>query len=173
MSKLNPKQKRFVSEYLIDLNATQAAIRARYSVKTANEQGARLLANVSVADAIQEAMAEREKKTKVSAEYVVNKLHEIAEMDILDIMNDDMSFKPVSQWPKVWRQYLSGIDVSEIIAGGEEVTVRILKKLKWPDKIKNLELIGRHLKMFTDKVELSVADNLIEKIIQARNGIEP
>jgi len=155
MTKLNDRQALFVKEYLVDLNATQAAIRAGYSKKTAGQQGERLLKNVEIAKAIQQGMAEREKKVAVDAEYVVNKLHEIAEMDVLDIMNDDMSFKPISQWPKVWRQYLSGIDISELITGvGDEVSLRILKKIKWPDKVKNLELLGRHLGIFNDKLNV-------------------
>lgn len=69
--KLTEKRQRFVDEYLIDLNATQAAIRAGYSVKTANEQGARLLANVSIQEAISKAMAERSKRTGVNQDRVV------------------------------------------------------------------------------------------------------
>jgi len=81
-------------------------------------------------------------------------------MDVLDIMTDDMSIKPVSQWPKVWRQYLSGFDLAEMFEGrgDEREMVGILKKIKWPDKVKNLELIGRHLGMFKDKVEVTGKD---------------
>ena len=79
MTKLTPKQQRFVDEYLVDLNATQAAIRAGYSAKTANEQGNRLLANVSVQKAIQEAMSARSERTKIDQDYVVNNLVEVVE----------------------------------------------------------------------------------------------
>ena len=72
--KLTPKQQRFVEEYQVDLNATQAAKRAGYSVKTANEQGARLLANVSVAGAIQAAQIEVSKRTEVTVDDVVTGL---------------------------------------------------------------------------------------------------
>lgn len=76
---LTPKQEMFCREYLIDLNATQAAIRAGYSEKTANEQGARLLANVSVSQRVSELKAERNFRVEIDAEYVLNqavKLHE-------------------------------------------------------------------------------------------------
>ena len=73
------KQQCFVEEYLIDLNATQVAIRAGYSEKTANEQGSRLLANVSVAAAIEEAMAERSERTKVTQDYVLETIVETVE----------------------------------------------------------------------------------------------
>lgn len=154
---MTPRQQRFVEEYLKDLNGTQAAIRAGYSEKTANEQAARLLAHVSVRAAVDEALEKRKERSGIDADYVLKKLVEIAEMDVLDIMTDDMSLKPVSQWPKVWRQYLSGFDLAEMFEGrgDEREMVGILKKIKWPDKTKNLELLGRHFGMFKDKVEVS------------------
>ncbi len=76
---LTPKQQRFVEEYLCDLNATQAAIRAGYSAKTANEQAARLLANVSVAQAIAERQSERGKRLEITQDYVVANLTEVVE----------------------------------------------------------------------------------------------
>ena len=74
MAKLTPKQQRFVDEYLIDLNATQAAIRAGYSPKTANEQGAQNLAKLSIAEAIKEAQQERQKRTLVTQDDVIRGL---------------------------------------------------------------------------------------------------
>ena len=74
MANLTPKQQRFVEEYLIDLNATQAAIRAGYSERTANEQGSRLLANVSISEAIAEAQEKLSNKAQVTVEMVVQGL---------------------------------------------------------------------------------------------------
>lgn len=154
---MTPKQEAFVREYLIDLNATQAAIRAGYSEATANEQGARLLANVSIAAAIKDALADRATRTQINADYVLNRLVEIDQMDVLDIMDDAMNLKPVHQWPKVWRQYLSGFDVAEMFEGrgDDREMTGILKKIKWPDKVKNLELLGKHVgvQAFKDRVE--------------------
>ena len=76
---LTPKQERFVAEYLIDLNATQAAIRAGYSEKTAYSQGQRLLKNVEVAAAIQKALAERSERTKITQDYVLTSIRETME----------------------------------------------------------------------------------------------
>ena len=75
MTKLTSKQQAFVAEYLIDLNATQSAIRAGYSAKTANEQGARLLANVSVRQAIQNDMDKRAARVGRAAEDVLLVIH--------------------------------------------------------------------------------------------------
>ena len=74
MANLTPKQQRFVEEYLIDLNATQAAIRSGYSERTANEQGSRLLANVSISEAIAEAQEKLSNKAQVTVEMVVQGL---------------------------------------------------------------------------------------------------
>jgi phage terminase small subunit len=156
---LTPKQEAFVREYLIDLNATQAAIRAGYSAKSAEVQGSRLLSNAKVAAAVAAAQKERSEKTGIDAAYVLNRLVEIDQMDVLDILRDDMSLKPVSEWPKVWRRYLSGFDVAEMFEGrGEDrEMVGLLKKIKWPDKVKNLELLGKHVNVqaFKDKIEHS------------------
>jgi phage terminase small subunit len=78
---LNPKQLRFVDEYLIDLNGTQAAIRAGYSAKTANEQGARLLANVSISAIIKARQQERSERTEITQDMVLNRFWKIATAD--------------------------------------------------------------------------------------------
>lgn len=169
---ITPKQQRFVAEYLKDLNGTQAAIRAGYSAKTANEQAARLLANVSVQAAIEKAQTKRTERLQIDADYVLNRLVEIDQMDALDILNDDMSLKAVSQWPKVWRQYLSGFEVAEINEGrgDEREMVGVLKKIKWPDKTKNLELIGKHVNVnaFREQVDVTVNVSLADRMAKAR-----
>ncbi|WP_432416081.1 terminase small subunit [Pseudomonas aeruginosa] len=144
---LTKKQRLFVAEYLIDLNATQAAIRAGYSTRRATEIGYQLLQRPEVAQAIQAAMAERSKRTEVEADYVIRRLREIDEMDVLDIHEDDGSFKPIREWPKVWRQFLSGIEIAELFEGrGDDRRIAgVLRKVKWPDKLRNLELLSRHV----------------------------
>ncbi|WP_025154223.1 terminase small subunit [Morganella morganii] len=144
---LNDKQEMFCREYLVDLNATQAAIRAGYSDKTARSQANRMLTNVDIEKRIQELMSSRSEQLKVDAEYVLRRLVEIDQMDVLDIMTDDMSIRPVSDWPASWRRYLSGFDLADMFEGrGEDrEMVGILKKIKWPDKVKNLELLGKHI----------------------------
>lgn len=154
---LTDKQEMFCREYLIDLNATQAAIRAGYSAKTANEQGAQNLAKLSIQKRISDLKAERNEQIGIDAAYVLRRLVEIDQMDVLDIMTDDMSIKPVSEWPVSWRLYLSGFDLAEMFEGrGEDrEMVGILKKIKWPDKVKNLELLGKHITVqaFKDNVK--------------------
>ena len=160
MRKLSPRQELFVKEYLIDLNATQAAIRAGYSIKTAQEQAYQLLQKPSVQAAIAEAKKDRSAQTQIDANYVLNRLVEIDQMDVLDILTDEGNIKPVRDWPKVWRITLSGMDVNRLssLEGSDGQTYEsIMQKIKWPDKVKNLEMIGKHVTVgaFKEKLELS------------------
>nr|WP_294105658.1 terminase small subunit [Providencia sp.] len=156
---LTDKQEMFCREYLIDLNATQAAIRAGYSDKTANAQSSRLLVNVNIQNRIKELKSNRNERVEINADYVLNRLVEIDQMDVLDIINDDGKLKPISSWPKSWRTTLSGFDISTTIRDYDESTEEtILKKIKWPDKVKNLELLGKHVKVqaFKEQIEAKV-----------------
>ena len=161
MAELNAKQEMFCREYIVDLNATQAAIRAGYSEKTANNQVGRLLVNVGIQARIEELKAARNEDVKIDANYVLKRLVEIDSMDVLDILMPDGSVKAVAEWPKVWRTTLSGIDVMEMQSGD---TAAILKKIKWPDKVKNLELIGKHINVgaFEIKQRISVSEDFDE-----------
>ncbi|XKM12674.1 terminase small subunit [Orbaceae bacterium ac157xtp] len=155
MAKLTDKQELFCREYIIDLNATQAAIRAGYSEKTATEQGARLLTNVKVQNLIQALINDRKTRNKIDADYVLKRLIEIDQMDVVDILNDNGDLLPIKEWPKVWRTTLSGLDIAIIGSGDTEA---IMKKIKWPDKVKNLELLGKHVDVqaFKDKTDLDL-----------------
>ena len=152
MANLTPKQQRFVEEYLIDLNATQAAIRSGYSEKTAKSIGQENLTKPDIQKAIEEAQNKRQEQTQIDAAYVLKRLVEIDQMDVLDIMDDDGNVKPLRDWPKIWRQYISNIETISMDDGDGW-----LKKIKWPDKVKNLELLGKHdsIGAFKDKVEHS------------------
>ena len=156
--KLTAKQEAFCQEYLIDLNATQAAIRAGYSDSTARQIASEMLSKPYISEYISSLKADRMNKTQVDAEYVLKRLIEIDQMDFADILNDDHSFKPINDWPKVWRQYLSGIDLAEMWEGNgdQREVVGMLKKVKWPDKVKNLELLGKHIDVqaFKEKQEV-------------------
>ncbi|WP_458722889.1 terminase small subunit [Pseudomonas brenneri] len=172
MTKLNDRQSRFVIEYLVDLNATQAAIRSGYSKKTAGQIGDENLKKPQIAQAIKEAMDSRNQRVQINADYVLNRLVEIDQLDVLDILRDDMSFKPLSEWPKGWRQYLVGFDIAEMFEGqGEDRSmVGLMKKIKWPDKVKNLELLGKHVNVnaFRDQVAVNVTHTLSERMAKAR-----
>ncbi|AER32578.1 terminase small subunit [Pantoea ananatis] len=107
---LTDKQEMFCREYLIDLNATQAAIRAGFSEKTARASGHENLTKPDVQSRIADLKSQRNEQVNIDAAYVLRRLVEIDEMDVMDILLANGELKPVMDWPKVWRTSLSGID---------------------------------------------------------------
>ncbi|MBV4366277.1 terminase small subunit [Erwinia phyllosphaerae] len=150
---LTDKQEMFCREYLIDLNATQAAIRAGYSEKTANRTASQNMSKPDIRNRIAELKAQRNEQININATYVLRRLVEIDQMDVIDILNNDLSLKPVADWPASWRRYISGFDLAEMFEGhgDEREMVGILKKIKWPDKVRNLELLGKHVTVMAFK----------------------
>lgn len=158
---LTAKQQRFVAEYLIDLNQTQAAIRAGYSEKTAAEQASRLLTNVKVAEAIQAAMKARSERTQIDADWVLKRLARDATADLADLYTEHGTLKPVHEWPIAWRTGLvAGIETVQERDGedaeGKPVYATV-RKVKLLDRTKLVELIGKHVEVgaFKEKVEHS------------------
>ncbi|MCE1010199.1 terminase small subunit [Pseudomonas monteilii] len=126
------KRHRFVAEYLVDLNATQAAIRAGYAKKGAKDQAYQLMQMPEVAEAIKAAMEERNKRLQVDADYVLQRLTEIDQLDLADIFDLDGKLLPIRQWPLIWRQMVKEVDMKT-------------GKVKFHDKLRALELIGKHV----------------------------
>ena len=170
---LTDKQEMFCREYLIDLNATQAAIRAGYSVKTANRTASENLSKPDIQNRIAELKNKRNEDVGINAAYVLQRLVEIDQMDVADILNDDGSLKAVSQWPKCWRITLQGIDISSTIRNFDEETEEtILKKIKWPDKVKNLELLGKHVDVqaFREQVKADYTVGTLSDLMDELSG---
>ncbi|MER2490327.1 terminase small subunit [Catenovulum sediminis] len=187
---LSQKGAAFIEYVLADekLNAHKAALKAGYSESTAKKHAYMWINDDiekcahqyrSIWKAFQEAKAKRIERNKVDADYVLRRLIEVDEMDVLDIMNDDMTLKPLSSWPKCWRTTISGIDVMELNSLSDDNTEALLKKIKWPDKVKNLELLGKHVTVqaFKEQKELSgdLTMNLISELSErnANNQTSP
>lgn len=136
---LTPKQDAFVREYLIDLNATQSAIRAGYSAKTAKEQAARLLSNVNVQGAIQSGVSARAKRTEITADYVLEVIRDTVERCRQAEPVKDKEGKPTGEYK---------FDANAVLKGAE--------------------LLGKHLAMFKDKVELSGEVDFKDVLAQVR-----
>ncbi|EFU1451950.1 terminase small subunit [Salmonella enterica] len=157
-------------------NQTQAAINAGFSPNTAAVKASVMMRDERIQKRIAELMEERNKRLRVSADYVLLRLVEIDQMDVIDILNDDMSIKPVSEWPKVWRQYLTGLELADMFEGrgDEKELVGILKKIKWPDKVKNLELIGKHVDVnaFKERLEVSGTVTIADRMAKARRRVK-
>ena len=152
---LGPKQARFVEEYLKDLNATQAAERAGYSAKTAASQGGRLLHNVEVSKAIEDGCAARAKRTGITADVILGELLRLARVDIREAYDATGHLLPIKQIPEDVARAISGIKVLDEFEGSGDERVKIgeVREVKFHDKTRSLELLGKHLKLFTDKVE--------------------
>lgn len=156
---LNPKQAKFVEEYLKDLNATQAATRAGYSPRSAEVTGCRLLGNAKVAEAVQKAMAARSKRTEITADRVLSELAKIGFADVRRIFTPGGSLlSPVDMDEEIAAavQSVEVVERPKRNADGE-VEIEHVRKVRLNDKLGALTQIGRHLGMFTDKTEHSGA----------------
>jgi len=170
---LNPRQRLFVEEYLVDLNASQAAIRAGYSCKTAKVLGSILLKKVQVMEAVEQAKRERSERTQIHADWLLSRLAEEALADIADLYDENGGLKPVDQWPLIWRQGLvAAVEVKELFEGRGESREAIgrVSQVKLSDRIKRLELIGKHIDVqaFREKVEVEVSGSLAERLARAK-----
>lgn len=171
---LTAKQQQFVSEYLVDLNATQAAIRAGYSAKRADAIGYDLLRNTGVASAIHDAKQARAERTEIDADWVLKRLARDATADLADLYDDQGSLRPVKDWPMVWRTGLvAGVETVQERTGagadGEPAFVTV-RKIKLLDRTKLVELIGKHVDVgaFKDRTEVTGAGGapLVPPMIQ-------
>lgn len=156
-------------------NQTQAAINAGFSPNTAAVKASVMMRDERIQKRIAELMEERNKRLRVSADYVLLRLVEIDQMDVIDILNDDGTLKPIRQWPKIWRTTLSGFDLSSTIMNMDETSIEtILKKIKWPDKVKNLELIGKHVDVnaFKERLEVSGTVTIADRMAKARRRVK-
>ena len=131
MANLTPKQQRFVEEYLIDLNATQAAIRAGYSEKTAKSVGHENLTKPDIAKAIQEAQNKRTERTEITQDYVLTNIQKVIE------------------------RCMQVQQVDNCLTQTEDGELAQAFMFKEQGALKGLELLGKHLGMFKDKVEHS------------------
>lgn len=136
MANLTPKQQRFVEEYLIDLNATQAAIRSGYSEKTAKEIGSENLTKPNIAKAIEEAQNKRAERTEITQDYVLSNIQKVIERCMQ-------------------QEAVQARDGSPLLVQGPEGDLACLFEFKETGALRGLELLGKHLGMFKDKIEHS------------------
>lgn len=166
---MNAKQQRFVQEYLIDLNGTQAAIRAGYSRRTANEQAVRLLADISIKAAVKEAQDARAKAAGITAERVLSELAKIGFSDIrkaiawqanvIGMVEDEDGSERLAVSNQV--QVVNSTDIDDLTAAAISEISQTAQggiKIKFHDKRAALVDIGRHIGMFKERIEHSGPD---------------
>lgn len=163
---LNPKQQRFVAEYLVDLNATQAAIRAGYSAHTAESQGSRLLRKDKVQEAIRAGRERIAKRIEVTQERVLQELARLAFGDIRKLFASDGRMLRPHELDDDTAAMLAGVEV-KMVAAGDDMVDELRKVRAW-DKARALELLARHLGMLNDKLELKLNEGIGERLERAR-----
>lgn len=147
---MTKKQRFFVEEYLIDLNATQAAIRAGYSFKTAKQIGQDNLSKPVIRNAIDRAIAERSRRTGINQDRVIQELAKIALVNPADVIDmDSATVKPDASRDDT--ACVSGVKIRTLFSKDGPVLER---EVKFCDKLKALELLGKHLGLFSDRVKL-------------------
>lgn len=162
---LNEKQERFVEEYLVDLNATKAAIRAGYSEKTARSIGQRLLTNVDIQAEIQREKKDRSYRTRITQDAVLRELAAIGFARSTDYAHINENGHVVLT-PTAWLTEEQRI----AIAGVKETQFGV--EVKMHDKIRALEMLGKHLGIFDAKGnENSEKQNNLLQAIQASEEI--
>lgn len=139
--KLTKKQEIFCKEYVKDFNASRAAKAAGYSKNTCYTIGAENTKKPHIKARIAELMGDRNERLQIDSDYVLRRLEQIDNLDVGEILDDSGALLPIKQWPKEWRTSVAGVEVATL--KGESV----ISKIKWPDKLKALEMLGKHTKV--------------------------
>lgn len=168
---MNARQAKFAAEYLVDLSATQAAIRAGYSKKTAGQTGFDLLRKPEIAAAIEDGKAKRSKRVEVTADRVLEELAAVAFLDQREFFDDDGNLKPIKEWTKAMGVAVGGFEViiKNAVAGDGKMD-RIHKYRMW-DKVKALELLAKHVGVAKERIVIERrvdVSKLTDEELQAR-----
>lgn len=163
---LDARESRFVDEYLISLNPREAAIAAGYAVTTATNKAFTWVSESGCAKPhvfaeIEKRKAERSKRTNIDADWVLRRLAQEAEADIADLYDEKGALKPIREWPLIWRQGLvAGVDVTTEYQtiDGERVASGAVAKIKVSDRVRRLELIGKHISVMAFRDQLGLSD---------------
>lgn len=163
-TKLSDKQEQFCREYIIDFNATQAAIRAGYSKKTAQMQASRLLLNVMIQKRIAELVKERQKRTQNRADDAINECVRIALADVSQAYNKDNTLKDIHDMPEDIRRAISGIEIDEIYSGTGKARKLIgyTKKVKFWSKDKQIDTLFKHHGLFEKDNDQSRPEHVVQ-----------
>lgn len=165
---LTARQERFVAEYLVDLNATQAAIRAGYSPKTAQEQASRLLSNVMVAKLVEEKRQNHQQNTGITAERVLREVAGLAFFDVRKLVNADGSPKAITDLDDETARAIQGIELQTVKDGENDLA--LVRKYKIADKNAALEKLMKHLGLFEKDNSQNNPATAMAKLLDLVNG---
>ncbi len=175
--RLTPKQALFVSEILIDGNASAAARRAGYSERTARQIGDENLSKPDIAEAIAKAQAKRLERNEITAERVLAELARVAFFDVRKLLNPDGTMKPLDQLDDDTALAIAGLDLAEI-RDEDGSPIGVLKKIKIADKLVALDKLARNFGLLQDKLKISGDPEnpllvLIQRINSRGSAIHP
>jgi phage terminase small subunit len=168
--KLTAQQEKFCHEYLIDRNATQAAIRAGYSIKTAQEQSSQLLSKLMIKGRVNQLISAELGSIDATAARIKKELTNLAFVNIADAYDQNGALKSFEDMPIELQRAILAVESEELFDGQGKNREQIgyTKRIKLTDKLKALEMLGRHQKMFTDITEHKGLENLAEELKAAR-----
>lgn len=157
MSSLTDKQRIFVLEYLVDLNATQAAIRAGYSEDSARQIAAENMSKPDILEAIEEAVNNRVTRLEITADRVLAGILNLADLDIGEAYDKNGNLLPVHEMPKHVRKAITSVKSFEEFEGfgQDKIKTGDVREVRFTEKSKNWELLAKYLKLLTDKVQHS------------------
>lgn len=142
------------------ISQREAGIEAGYSPRTAEQVASRTLALPHVKAYYDEQLAARAKRTGIDADYVLQRLAAIETMDVADIYDKDGKLLPVPKWPKIWRQMVKEVDLKT-------------GKIKMQDKLRTLELMGKHVgvRAFAEQIEVNDVTGVAARMMKARRRV--
>lgn len=178
--KLSKKQSTFCREYIVDLNATQAAIRAGYSKNTAKSVASENLTKPDIREQIFTLINERNMRLQIDADSVLKDLVLKMSADLADIFDSQGAFLPIDKWPIEWRRGLvAGVEIKQeyIYEESQRMPSGVVTKVRLADRTRILELVGRHvgIQAWKDNAKVDVVDDrLVEKLNAAlkRAGVK-
>lgn len=173
-SDLSPKEQIFVREVLAHGNATKAAVAAGYSKATASVTGSKLLRKAKVSQELAKLQKTLLSKLEISAERVLQGLAELAFFDPRKMFNEDGSMKKVTELDDATVHALAGMDVEKLFkhfGKGQAEEIGTITKIRLCDRGLNLERLGRHFKLFTDKIEVNDAQAIVRKLQEGRGRV--
>ena len=166
---LTDKEEWFCREYICDsaMNATQSYMRVfkGCAYSTARTEGCKLLAKPNIRQRIDELTQERNKRLEISADRVLSELAKLAFNDPRNFFDEDGRLKPISELDPDHAKVIAGIETMHKVSGEADDGITITTKIKLADRGQNLERLGKHLKLFTDKTELSNPDGSCRPLI--------
>lgn len=163
---LTPKQELFCPEYIKTRNGTRAAIAAGYPMKTARQMAAENLTKPYIRARINELLREVIDKIKVDAQFILREILNSAVIDIADAYDENGNLKPIHEMPEPLRKAIIEVKSEELYdgRGKDRECIGTAKSIKIQDRLRALELLGKHLKMFTDVHEIPGLDHLAERL---------